>query len=445
MFMGSSAKNGSAVVIGGSIAGLVAARALSETFEQVTVLERDELPADPQPRRGVPQSRQLHVLLAGGAKVLEELFPGFTSALVEAGALCGDPQVDTTYYLDGRPLARAASGTVLVAASRPLVEHVIRERVAKLPNVRTVRGEALDLLTAPGGATVTGVRTDRDDQPELRADLVVDAAGRGSRALKWLAALGIAEPEASRVQVDVVYTTRMYESEPHQLDGRQGLLVVPYPGVPRGAAIMRLEGDRIAVTLFGLAGQDPPTTEDGMLEYAGSLPVPDVRMLMAEAKPLGDAVKMRYPESVRRHFEKLPKHLDGFIVMGDALCNFNPTYGQGISVAAMEAVQLRQLTRSGTTGLPARFYGAAAKVIDGAWALAAGGDLRFPEIPGNRTAADRMLNRYLDKYRLAASVDPVLGKTFIEVANMLAPATALVSPGHLLRVFRAARKARAQN
>ncbi|MFU8855078.1 FAD-dependent oxidoreductase [Micromonospora sp. SL1-18] len=434
--------NRHAVVVGASIAGLLAARALSETFDRVTVLERDDLPAQPAPRRGVPQSRHLHILLARGAEILDELFPGITDEMVEHGAVRNDPQVDTTYYLDGRAIAAKPSDLVGVGVSRPMVEHLVRQRVERLPNVEVHRAEAVGLLTGRDGATVTGVRTNSTRTPELTADLVVDAAGRGSRALHWLRDLGIAEPPSSRVEADVVYVTRNYRWEPGQLDGRHGCLIVPFPGSPRGAGVVHMEDDRWGLVLFGLVGENPPIDEDGMLAFAESLPVPDIAKLMREAKPLDDAVRMRYPASVRWHFERQRRQPEGFLVTGDALCSFNPTYGQGMSVAAMEALILRDLAAGGTAALPTRFYRAAARVIDGAWTLAAGGDLRFPEIPGRRTAADRLLAGYLDRYRLAATVDPVLARTFLRVAQMLAPATAMVSPGHLIRVFGGARRAR---
>ncbi|MFC6021985.1 FAD-dependent oxidoreductase [Plantactinospora solaniradicis] len=438
-----STGNGHAVVVGASMAGLLAARALSETYERVTVLERDSLPTGPAPRRGVPQSRQLHVLLSRGAEVLDELLPGLTDDLVADGAIRLDPQIDTTYYLDGRAIAPAPSGMTVLGASRPLVEHHVRQRVERLSNVAIRPGvDAVGLLTGRGGAAVTGVRTNSSDAPELAADLVVNAAGRGARALTWLRDVGVTEPDRSRVEVEVVYVTRNYRWEPNHLDGRHGLLIVPMPGTPRGGAAVHMEGDRWTVALFGLIGDTPPVDDEGMLAFADSLPVNDLAKLLREAEPLDDPVQMRYPASERWHFEKQRRHLDGFLVVGDALCSFNPTYGQGMSVAAMEALILRDLTRARTAALPARFYSAAAKAIDAAWTLSVGSDLRFPEIDGRRTALDRTLASYLDRYRLAATVDPTLARTFLRVAQMLAPASAMVAPGHLIRVFRGSRRAR---
>lgn len=430
---------GHAVVIGASVAGLLAAKALSESYHNVTLLERDKLSDQPAPRRGVPQSRQLHVLLARGARVLDQLLPGLTDELITAGAVTSDPQVDTTYYIDGQPLVSAPSGMIIVGVSRPLLEYAIRQRVSALPNVHVRHASAEGLFFDDRHAAVTGVLA---DGAQLASELVVDASGRSSLTRRWLHEAGIPDTPSSRVDPHVVYVTRHYRWEPRHLDGRNGLLCVPYPGMPRGAAMMRVENDHLELVLFGLLDQSPGTTESDMLTFADSLPVPDVAKLMREAEPLDEPVLMRYPSSVRRHAERARRHIDGLVAVGDALCSFNPSYGQGMSVAAMEALLLRDLTRDGTTRLPTRYYPAAAKLVDTAWVLAAGGDLRFPEIEGKRGLIDRVMNRYLDRYRRAASVDPTLARTFIEVANMVTPAAAMLSPGQVVRTFRAARRRR---
>jgi 2-polyprenyl-6-methoxyphenol hydroxylase-like FAD-dependent oxidoreductase len=424
-----------AVVIGASVAGLLAARALSETYDRVTVLERDELPAVGRPRRGVPQSRQLHALLARGSEILEQLFPGFESDLAAVGAIRTDLQRNAKYLLDGRPIRAGNSGFACWGVSRPTLEHLIRARVSRLANVRLRHSEALGLLSHP--SAVTGVRIDDPAEPEVFADLVVDAAGRGSRAQIWLRELGRPEPQRTRVQADVVYVTRHYRWETGQLDGLDGLGVIPFPGNPRGAVLLRIEDERWSVVLTGLVGHDPPVDDDGLTAYAELLPTSDVAQFLRTAKPLDEAVKMRYPASDRWHLERQRQHLDGFLVIGDALCSFNPTYGQGMTVAEMEALILRDVTRASRPDLPARFYRAAAKAVDDAWALAVGGDLRFPEVSGPRGAADRVLGWYLDRYRTATWSDPVLARTFLRVANMLSPASALVSPGNVVRVLRA--------
>ena len=243
------------------------------------------------------------------------------------------------------------------------------------------------------------------------------------------------------MRTDVVYVTRHYRREPRHLDGRLGATFVPYPGQSRGAVVLRQEDEQFVVVLAGMLGDNPPSDDAGMLAFAESLSGPDAAEVIRSAKPLDDPARMRYPASQRHHYEKLDRYLDGFIVTGDALCSFNPVYGQGMTVAALEALTLRRLVAEGTENLPRRFFRVASKDIDVPWTLATGGDLRFPEVEGKRPPGDGLVNRYLERYRAAASVDPVLGQTFLRVANLIDPAARLLSPGHMIRVFRSAKKA----
>ena len=435
---------GHAVVIGASIAGLLAARALSEVFSLVTVFDRDVLPDEPDIRRGAPQSRQAHALLARGADALDQLFPGFVDEMIASGAVAGDPQRDFRWYLDGYLLRPAASGLTNIALTRPLIESLIRTRTAALDGVRIVGSSVVTGLVT-GEGRITGVTRvtegDAGTEESVPADLVVDAAGRGSRAHVWLRELGYPEPPTSGVRTDVVYVSRHYRREPHHLDGRIGAAIVGFPGHPRGAAVIRQEGDQFVVLLCGILGEDPPTDDEGMLAFAESLPATDVADVLRSAKPLDDAAKMRYPASQWHHYEKLARHPDGFLVTGDALCNFNPVYGQGMTIAALEALTLKRLLTDGPGDLPRRFYAAITKTLSQAWSLSVGADLRFPQVEGKRTKADRLVNRYLDRYRIAASADPVLGTAFLRVTNMMDPPTRLMAGGHILRVFRSAKKA----
>ncbi|WP_103889955.1 FAD-dependent monooxygenase [Actinacidiphila yanglinensis] len=428
--MKSNAPLGHAVVAGGSVAGLLAARALSASFTHVTVVERDTLPAGAVPRRGVPQGRQVHALLTRGAVGLDGLFPGFTDAMTAAGVPSGDAQADFSWFLDGRRMAEAASGLRGFGISRPRMEEMIRERVRALPNVSLVDGTRVEGLIVDDGR-VTGARVRRHTGAEeaLPAELVVDAAGRGSRALSWLRAFGHPVPERTAVRTDVVYVTRHFAQEPGLLDGRLGTTVVPFPGQPRAGVVVRQEGGRIAVLLAGLLGEEPPTDHAGMIAFASTLAAPDAADVLRSATPVDEAVTMRYPESALHHFDRLDRHLGGFLVVGDALCSFNPIYGQGVTVAVMEAELLRSLLKEqGTRDLAPRFFAAAAALLAEPWSLAVGGDLRFPEVEGERGPQDAEINGYLDRFRAAAAVDPVLGTAFLEVANLMAPVGSLFDP-----------------
>lgn len=435
--------NSHGVVIGASMAGLAAAAALSVSCDRVTVLDRDMLPDAPDVRKGVPQARHVHGLLASGTTALEDLLPGLTRELLRAGALTGDPLAELRWYLDGHLLKQAPSGLTGVLASRRLLEYTARTRVEGLRGVRIRDGFDVDGLTAEGGR-VTGVRGNGEN---VAADLVVDASGRGSRAPHWLTELGFPAPAVTKVRADANYLTRHFQYEEGMIGGAAGALMAPYPGHKKMGVMLRQENDTIVAGIGGILGQAPPDDDAGMLEFARTLPGPEIAEVFREAKPLDQPVAARFPASVRHRYEKLPKYLDGFLVTGDAIGSFDPVYGQGMSVAAMQAVALRDLLASGsgttdsggaeTVGLPRRWFRAAAKITDRAWMTAVGNDLRFGEVEGKRQPGAGMINRYLERYRAAATGDPVLSAAMVRAGSLVDPPAKLLAPPAMLRVIRA--------
>jgi 2-polyprenyl-6-methoxyphenol hydroxylase-like FAD-dependent oxidoreductase len=452
-----------AVVIGASIAGLLAAAALSGACPRVTLFERDTLPAEPGPRRGVPQTRQLHALQARGVQALDELLPGLRDELVAAGGVLADMQGDIHWYLDDYLLKTARTGLEGIGISRPLLEWLIRSRVAALPGVTiTDATDVAGLVTADDhvtGVTVRAARTPGAAEETIAADLVIDAAGAGSRTPVWLPELGLDASRTTRVRAGVTYVTRMYRRNQKQLDGRFGSLVTPYPGRPFGGAVLRQEGERWVVLLAGMVGTEPPLDEDGMIAFADQFACGDIAAVLRESAPLTEPLKYTYPESARNHYEKLGGRPGGLLVIGDAYCGFNPIYGQGITIAALEALILRRLlgatedsategrgtegrgTQGSSAGLARAYFQAAGKLVDEAWETSASSDLRFPEVEGRRRRGAGLINAYGEKFRAAASVDPALGETFLRVANMADKPAKLLSPGTVLRVFRSAGKA----
>ena len=430
-----------AIVLGASMAGLAAARVLADTYERVTVLERDALPAAATHRKGVPQSRHAHGLLAAGRVALEELFPGLTDELVANGALSGDLQAQTRWHNQGLRLCPAASDLQGIAVSRPLLEGCVRERVRALPNVRVVdRCDAAGLVPTSDGRGVRGVRVvrrgDGGAEEVIETDLVVDATGRGSRSPVWLEELGYPRPVEEEVRIGVAYASRVYRRRPDHLDGDRAVVVAATPERPRGGAMLAMEGDRWMVTLNGYLGQRPLADPDGFLAFAAGLPVPDIFQVISDAEPLGDVLPARYPASVRRRYERLGRFPDGYLVTGDAVCAFNPVYGQGMSVAALEALALRECLRASPTGLARRFFAKAAGIVDIPWGIAVGADLRFPGIEGPRTAKVRLVNAYLARFHVAATTDPVLGRAFLRVVNLMDRPEGLLRPTIALRVLR---------
>ena len=429
-----------AVVLGASMAGLLAARVLSDRYGQVTVIERDELTRTPRHRRGVPHGRHIHALAARGQQGLEELFPGLTAELIAHGAPAGDMLTDARFYLSGARLHPAHTGLTLLCASRPFLEAAVRARVRALPNLRFLdRCDVVGLATTPDAQRVTGVRVlrraDGSAEELLGADLVVDASGRGSRNPVWLAALGYPRPDREAVQIGLGYTTRIYRLDPDALDGTMAVIDAATAQLPRTGALQRIEDDRWILTLAGILGDHPPTDPDGFLDFARSLRFPDIFQAIRDAEPLDDPVGFRFPASVRYHYERCDRSPAGLLAIGDAVCSFNPIYGQGISVAALEALTLRRHLERGIEPEPRRWYRDLARLIDVPWDMSAGGDLAFPGVPGHRSLKIRILGAYLARLHAAAAHDPRLSTAFIRVAGLVAPPQLLLRPDIALRVL----------
>ena len=431
-----------AIVIGSSMGGLLAARVLADRFERVTVLERDEFPTPGEPRKGVPQGRHAHGLLAAGYNTLQQLFPGFEADMLEVGAQLGDSTGNGLWFQNGGYLTRADGNLRGVLISRPMLEAKIRARVMALENVRIETGVNVIGLASRSKACVIGVKLDRGAGDELlEADLVVDASGRGSRSPAWLEALGYSKPETSEVKIDMGYASRIYRRMPSDLNGMTHLIVAgKAPDQKRGGVLLAQEGDRWIVTLTGVLGDHAPTDEAGFLEFARSLPTRDLYDLLVNAEPLSGITPYKYPSSLRRHYERLTQFPQGYLVLGDALCSFNPVFGQGMTVAALESQVLASSLEGGLKNLWKRFLKRAAKVVDIPWTLAVGADLAFPETIGKRGPEVKVINAYIGTLLEAAWTDPALTVAFHQVSNLLKPPSSLFAPGIAWRVLMGSRK-----
>lgn len=427
-------RGGSAVVVGAGMAGLFAARVLADEFRTVTVVERDSLPADATARGGAPQGRHVHILLSAGRATLSDLFPGFGEDVVAAGGLIIDGASDLKHYDEGDFLADGTGRIPIYTASRPVFERIVRRRVADVdgvelrPNCRWT-----DYLTDGDGVAGVAVASADGETRTLAADLVVDATGRTSRTPAWLADHGFERPETDEVRVDIAYSTARLERDPGE---RRMLFVPPSPPRTRGGAAFPIEDDRWQVTLFGLHGDHPPADVDGLTDFAASLPVPHLERLL-DARPLASEDVAHYPfrTSLRRRYEDLDEFPDGLLVVGDAVSSFNPIYGQGMTVAALEALTLHHTLAGGREKLAARFFEDATAVVDTAWTLAVGADFAFEETDGPRPRGTGLTNRYLARLIRAAHTDSALRDAFSRVLMMERPPETLFRPGVLWRVF----------
>ena len=445
--MVSSHRHDKAIVIGSSMAGLLAARILADHFARVTIVERDTLPEGTEPRKGVPQGKHAHGLLSGGQRVLEKLFPGLVDDLVAEGATTVDVIADARWHQPGGYRPRFASGLMGISMSRPLLEGGIRRRVLALPNVELIDGcDVSGLIANPGRERVTGITLRRRGagahDETLAAELVVDAGGRGSRAPSWLEELGYERPEEEKITIGVGYTTRLYRRRPGDLP--DGKLVVGQPTPPhetRIGVLLPIEGDLWIATLCGWLGDHAPTDDEGFLDFARSLPAPDIYDVIKQAEPVGGYMVHKFPANLRRRYERLSRVPEGYVVVGDALCSFNPVYGQGMTTAALGVMELAGCldeARAGLRDLPRRFYRRAAKVIDTPWQMAAGADFAYPSVTGKKAPGTDLMNRYIGLVIRAATQDQLVCRTLVEVTHLLAPPSALFAPRVVLGTLRAA-------
>ncbi|BBY17962.1 FAD-dependent oxidoreductase [Mycolicibacterium litorale] len=436
-----------AVVCGASMAGMLAARVLTDHYDRVTVVERDPLTDDVVPRRGVPQGWQPHALLTRCAEILEELFPGYLDALVEAGAHRWDDgdlsRFDVSFSghrMKGEGAIPDPGSLVQHYASRPLVEQHVRRRIVALPQVTIRDGHHVEGLTT-AGSRVTGVRIcdTAGAATTLDADLVVDASGRGSRAPVFLAELGYGRPDVEELLVRVAYAS-MPVRIPHGAL-RQHLIIRMFaPGQPRGFAMFRCESDTWLVAAATLGPIRPPATPAELLAFCKKRgPAYAVEAVRA-GEPLGGVTVHQYPSNRWRRYDRMGRLPDGFVVVGDAVCSFNPVYGQGMTIAAIEATVLDRCLRAGEADLPRRFHRAAAKPVRVAWQTAVGSDLALPEVQGRPALPMRLTNAYTEYVLRAAEVDPLVTQDFLRVVGMVAPPGRLVHPAFMVRVARALRR-----
>ncbi|WP_338018008.1 NAD(P)/FAD-dependent oxidoreductase [Streptomyces taklimakanensis] len=429
-----------AVVLGGGLAGTLAAAALARHLDTVTIVERDVMPEGPGPRRGVPQARHSHLLWSGGARAVEELLPGTTEALLAAGARRVELPDGLVLLTAHGWLPRWSGSQFMVACSRDLLDFTVRRRVLRVPGVELREGVR---AVGPVGTAerITGVRV-RDERTGetfvLEADLVVDASGRASRADRWLTGLGLPPVREETVDSGLAYATRIFRAPATAGEDFPVITIQadPRDGEPgRGAVLLPIEGDRWLVTISGTRGGEPPTEEGEFVEFARNLRSPVVAELIDGAEPLTPIHGSHSTANRRRYFERLRVWPDGFVVLGDAVAAYNPVYGQGMSVLAQGAVAIGRIVgRHGLRpGTARRAQRAVARPVNGAWMTAVGQDVQFPDVVGPRpSAVDRLLVRYVDRLVRTAASRPTAAEAFLEAFSLSGPMTRMVGPKALL-------------
>ncbi|MBA0053032.1 hypothetical protein E0L36_19780 [Streptomyces sp. AJS327] len=465
-----------ALVVGAGMAGLLAARVLVEHAEEVVLVERDELPDQPVVRGGAPQGAHSHILLGRGREIIGRLFPELFDRLISRGAVPLDFERDGAWFADG--LRRVpVPGDDMLSMTRPLLERELRREVMELTRVRLVRGRVTGLSlsgdrvdgawvvpgsaeTVPGGGRHGHGRDGRGEGGEraagrgdsgtvaerIAADLVVDASGRSSRLVTWLAEHGYPEPPKRRVPVDIGYATCFFHRPPGQrLDGFTAAHSVrtARAGVPGASSLNPVEGDRWMALVTGYRDNRPRRDFGDFTRRCLREPGP-LRALVRECEPAGGVAVYRFPSSMRRDFHRLARFPSGLAVLGDAVASFNPVYGQGMTCGALHAealdAWLRAAGRGGGAPDPARYLARLGRAVDDAWEMSAEQDLLLPHLRRDPSRTQRLRLRLRDRLLDGAITDVTVHRCFLDVVNMRSRPRRLMSPTVLFRALRAPRR-----
>jgi 2-polyprenyl-6-methoxyphenol hydroxylase-like FAD-dependent oxidoreductase len=420
-----------AVVMGGSVAGLLAARVLADYFEKITVLEKDACPVDGAARSGVPQGRHTHILLPSGAQVLERLFPGRVTELVRDGAKRFD-YGRSRFYVSGTWLPRVAANLESFAQTRPFLEERLRRWVGEIPNVRIVyETNVFAPLFEQANARVVGLEIGKSGagREQLRADLVIDATGRHSRLPAWLAENGFGDVPETKIGIDLAYATGLFQLSADALPDHPMLYIVgPPPEKTRVGVVFQVENGIAFGGMAGYHGDYPPADLPGFLEFAKSLSQPDVFNVLARAKLCTPIAQFRIPTAVRRHFQKMARFPAGILPIGDAICALDPVFGQGMTVAAFEAEILSRCLHQGLKDETLRraYLRAVDTCIDVPWTLCCTENFKYPQTTGPRPFSFPLVHRYNEI--LTTSDDPVVLAELYKVLTLTAHPRRLLRP-----------------
>ncbi|MEG4115101.1 MULTISPECIES: 2-polyprenyl-6-methoxyphenol hydroxylase-like oxidoreductase [unclassified Microcoleus] len=442
-----------AIIIGGSLAGLLASRVLAKHFDRVSIVERDFFPEQPAPRPGIPQSSHLHILLNRGKIILEELFPGLENELISAGAPRLNPKSIGWFSPAGWAPQFSPDLNDLIMFSRDLLDWQIRRRLAENTNVHFLEGGTVTgLLANASRAKIAGVSVGFRDRhnpsnihaENLYADLVVDAGGKVSKTPQWLKSLGYEPPQETVINAFVGYATRIYKCR-GKLSDTAPVFVSPGPPFrTRGGAIFPLEGNR---WLVGFAGGDrdyPPTDEAGFLEFARSLPTPTIYDAIKDAEAITPIYSYRGTENRLRHYDRLSRYPENLAVIGHAVCAFNPVYGQGMTVAALDAQMLdrwlqkqrERYPEGDLTGFGLQFQEKLAKLHTIPWMFAISQDSRYRGSTGAKlNLATRLTIDYMDLVLKVLVGDAKVCQAFLEVLHMIESPAVLFHPSIALKAI----------
>jgi uncharacterized protein (TIGR02246 family) len=431
-----------AVVLGAGIAGLLTARVLSEFYESVTVLERDRLPDHPAQRKGVPQGHHLHNFLSRGTQVIGELLPGFLDELVAAGAVAVNDGTLSGIYarIGGYELCRTGRLTdpralAVYQASRPFMEFHLRRRVSAIANITILDDhEAVEpLIGAEGVMSVRTTNRRTAMASNVSADLVIDATGRAARTPVLLDSHGFGCPQ-TRIESTWGYSSQLLRIPEGRIAER---MVFVNQGTRAPVALLvAYEADTWMLAVARRVDCGPPPTNFVESLAAAEQILPATTMAaLRDATPLRDIAISRSTAALWRRYDQTPSLPQGLLVVGDALCHLNPIYGQGMTMAALQALALRDcLCAGGTDHLAPRFYDAAAAAIGPVWAMNAANDR--VRSPGTPRTLRRRLRGWTQKAALQAAANDIrVAEKFFRVTSLVDPPSRLQDPRLLRRIL----------
>ncbi|MFP7298214.1 NAD(P)/FAD-dependent oxidoreductase [Neobacillus niacini] len=433
--------NNIVIIIGGGISGKLAARVLSDYYKEVIILERDQETIGPLSRKGAPQGEHLHALLHAGEHGLEELFPGITEDFYHSGAVKINSTIDLAWYHHGAWKIRYDGGYSTTLQTRPHLEWHIEQYIKKIPNIEVYYNQAVQgFLYNEEQNQVMGVQL---KDKTINADLVVDASGVSSLTSSWINKRGIEIPEEI-MDINLSYISKQYLLSAHEERDWKIKMVYPNPPLEKmGGTISKVEGNRYIVTIMGyhhsINESEVLKNDNGFLELARKLPKLDIHQEIEKGIPLTKTSIYRIPKIIWRRFDKSKYSPNGLLLIGDTVCRIDPVFGQGMSIAILQALALQKLLRKQKGELhnvPISFHKEAAKIISPIWNMVITEDFRYPATNGKKPFGLSVQQWYAKNIFLLSSQNQDVYNAFVKVMNLVTPITSLMKPSIIIEVLK---------
>ncbi len=421
-----------AVVIGSSMAGLLAARACADHFKEVLLVEQDTIDQTGSHRKGVPQDHHVHILLTRGYRALEAYFPEVIPQLKERGAIAGDLGQLLKWHCEGGYRPRCLTGMQTMMLSRPLLEHTVREALLSYDNVQLMAGTKCQGFLREGNSVI-GIATNKGN---LQAELTIDTRGMASKLSAELEDMGYSRPVEEKVRVNVKYTSCLFPRP----EGYTTFLNIntSAPLNSKHGTIQPIENGRMILTVQGRSNDEAPRDTTSLKEYTRALENLEIYEMVKDLTPLSDVRSYHIPYVRWIHYERMKEFPEGLLPLGDAVCRLNPVYGQGMSSAAIQAQVLEEvLQKKGHQSIWKTYFRRVAGAVKTPWELTVTEDFKFPETQGVPPKMPSFLLKYFNKLNRVVNQDEVIYRSFAKVLNMMSEPTILLRPSIVWRVLRA--------